>query len=123
MRAATGILVDFVDQFADCAAAVAGDLRRLAPRRGDQLVVDDEQPVVGAGGVLLDDDFIGTGQCRRETGDDLLARVQVHCDAAALVAVLRLDHYRYADLLSRRPGIFGAGDGAAARHGNADRRQ
>ncbi len=103
--------------------AVADDVGRLAQGGGDETVADDQQTIIGAGNERLDEDagaFLAGGVVG---ADDLLARAQVGGDAAAVIAVLRLDDDRQAEFLGGAPGVVGVGDGPALRHRHADRAQ
>src|SRR5574343_1760607 len=94
------------DQFKYGRLAVAGDGDQVAAVGGDQLAADDQQAVFDAlarafnqyAGAFLDGDGVGLG--------DFLAGHQVDEDAAAVVAVGRLDDDREADVLGGIAGIF-----------------
>ncbi len=101
--AAARVGVGDVDQLADRARAVADHLGRLPPGRRHHLAAHDQQAVVVARSVPFDQDGTALLQGRLVGGHDLLARRQVRRHAAALVAVLRLDDHRPADLFARRP--------------------
>ena len=120
---AAGIGVGDVDQLADGVLAVADDVRRHPLGDGDDLVVDDQDAVVLA----------GDEASRRRPSRSRLSRVrdreelahlvfvgEVDADAAAVVAVERLEHHRVADPPRRRDRFVGVADDQAARHGNAD---
>ena len=98
-------------------------MSRLAQGGGDEPAADDQEPIIVAGDVRLDKDA-GAFLARGGVGvDHLLARAQIGGDAAAVIAVLRLDDDRQANLLGGVPGIVGVGDGPALRHRHADRVQ
>ncbi len=105
--AAARVLVRDVDELADRVLAVAGHARRHALGDRGDLAADDEAAVVVAGDVRLDDDVARSalGEGAREGGTDLLLGAQVEVDAAAVVAVERLDDAREAEPLRdrRRP--------------------
>jgi hypothetical protein len=106
--ATSWILVHTFDQLAECVHAIADDQRWIASGGGDQLVADHQQAVVVAGNVALDEDFVADFKSDRVGGFDLLTRTQVDRDALALVAILRLDDDRSADLAGGGPGVLGA---------------
>ncbi len=107
--AAARIAVDVVDQLANRRVPVADHVGRLAASGGHHAAADHQQAIIGAGGELLDHDARAFFLRRGVGGHDLLARGQVRGHAAALVAVLRLDDHRHADLLGGFPGVFGVG--------------
>jgi hypothetical protein len=98
--ARVGIDLGF-DQFEHGRLAVAGDGDQVAAVGGDQLAADDQQAVLDAldgaldqhAGAFLDSDGVGLAHFFR--------RGQVDEDAAAMVAVGRLDDHRQADVLGR----------------------
>ena len=94
-----------IDQLADRARPVTRHRRRFATRCRDDLAIDHENAVVAAGGKLLDNDrtplFAG-GTIR---GNHLLSGSQVNGDTPPLVAILRFDHDRHADLNRGVPGF------------------
>jgi hypothetical protein len=112
--AAAGVAVDPLDQLANAVHAVADDQRRIAAGSGDQLVADDQQAVVVARQVTLDEHFVADFEGDRVGGFNLLAGGQIDGHALALVAILRLDDHRAADFAGRRPGVLGTEDGPAA---------
>ena len=92
--AAPRVRVGRVDQLADRVLAVADDVRRDALRDRRELAADHEDPVVAAGDVGLDDRrrrYAALAERDRERGADLVLGPQVQGDAAAVVAVERLD--------------------------------
>ena len=105
--AAPRIGVDRVDQLAHRVHAVADHVRRIAPRRGDQPC--RRRPAAGSRGRA------GTARpsprrSRRRRGrrsSRCSRRHDVDRDALALVAVLRLDDHRQADLQRHGPGLVG----------------
>ena len=56
--APAGVGIDQIDQLAHRVAAVADDLGRVAARRRDELVADDQKAVVVAGQVAFDQDVV-----------------------------------------------------------------
>ena len=104
----------------DRAAAVADHVARHALGGGDQLAVDHQQPVVEALEEALDQHraavLAGDGEGRL----DLLGLGQPDADAAAVVAVERLDHDRVADPPGRADGILGVVDHALLGHRQAE---
>jgi hypothetical protein len=114
--ASARVLVGDVDELADGVLPVGDDARRdsLGDRR--DLSADHEAAVVVAGDVALDDEIAGAAL--REGGverfSDGLVRTQVEVDAAAVVAVERLDDARKTDT-GRGGGrlVFRPHDGAA----------
>ena len=123
--AAARVLVGQVDELADGLLAVGGDRgRHPLGDRGD-LAADDEAAVVLAGDVRLDDDVAAAALAERavEGRPDGLVRAQVEMDAAAVVAVERLDDAREAEPLGRRDrGVLGVDDlGLAAPAGRPSR--
>jgi hypothetical protein len=117
------ILVGDVDELPDRVLAVADDARRDALGDGRDLAADDETPIVVAGYVALDDEIavaaLGQGAMERMPHRVLAPKVEV--DAAAMVAVERLDDAREAD----SPGCVDGGvlgcDDRAARNRQAGR--
>ena len=120
--AATRVLVDDVDQLTHVMQAVADHLGRVAPRRCDQFVTHHQQAEVTARQKLFDDHLtvFGSGLV---SGVQLLAGIDVDGDAFALVAVLRFDDHRQADLQRGRPGVVGVGHGPAHGHRHTGRTQ
>ena len=118
--AAARVGIDLVvDQLGDGRLAVARDPGRLAGGGGHHAVAHDQQAVLVAQHEALDDDaaaFLDRDGIGRQ---HFLARGQVGEDAAAVVAVIGLDHHRQADVLGRVPGVLGAVDQAAFRHRHA----
>ena len=116
------VQVDLGHQFAHGVLAVADHQRRVAPGSGDQLVAHHQQAEVVAGQVFLDHHAAVLG--RGVVGDvEMAALGDAHRHALALVAVLRLDHHRQADILGGGPAVVLAVDRAAARHRHAGRMQ
>ena len=103
--------------------AVADDHRRLAPRRGDELVTDDQDAVILAREKTLDEHGVADLEGRGVRSFDLLARCQVDGDALALIAVLRLDDDGVAildaDFARGGPGVRGVRHRAAGRNRDA----
>ena len=95
--AAAGILVLLVDQLPERRPAVADDMRRAAAGGGDELAVDDQQSVILAPDVGLDDDLL----VALVGGVVALAQLglvgDVGGDAAAVIADQRLGDDRVAD--------------------------
>ena len=108
--AAAGIGVDQFDQLGHGVDAVAEDLGRLAAGGGHHPIAHDQQPIVVAGGELLDQHRLAFLPRRFVGRDDLLAGGEIGGHAAALVAVLRLDDHRHADLAGGGPGVVGVLD-------------
>ena len=103
--AAARVLVGDVDELADGVLAVADDARRDALGDRGDLAADDEAAVVVAGDVALDDEVAGAALGEGARGTPCgrpppIAEVEV--DAAAVVAVERLDDARVADARARR---------------------
>ena len=121
--AAPGIGVGDVDELADGVLAVAGHAGRDALRDGRDLAADDEASIVVAGHVRLDDDVAAAalGEGAMERRPDRLLGPQVEVDAAAVVAVERLEHAWIADPLGRRDGVLLGVDDVGARDGQAGR--
>jgi hypothetical protein len=116
--AAPGIAVDLVHELADVLDAVADDQRRVAAGSGEQLVADDQQPVIVAGKVLFDEDVVAKLDGDAVGVAHLLLVRQVDRDALALVAVARLDDDREADFQRGGTGIILVLGRAALRHGD-----
>jgi hypothetical protein len=92
-----------------------GGSRRAA---ATELPAHHQQPEITAGQVLLDH-HRADGRGRLEGRVQVLARDDIDGHALALVAVLRLDHHRQADLLRHGPGIVGVAHRPAAGHRHA----
>ena len=118
--AAARVAIDFVDELPDGGAAIADDVGRFAAGSGDEAFADDEHAIVVAGCECFDDDRGVFGDRGFVGGFDLLAAGEVHGDAAAVVAELRLDDDRLAELLRGDPGVGGACDGATFGNRHAD---
>ena len=101
--AAAGIGVGQLDQLGHAVHAVAEDLGRLAAGGGYHPIAHDQQAIVVAGGELLDQHRLAFLPRRGIGGHDLLAGRKVGGHAAALVAVLRFDDHRHADVAGRLP--------------------
>src|SRR5262249_47734654 len=116
---AARIEVHLIDELADCVSSVAYNLGRLAPRRCDHFVADDQEAEISAKGVLFDDDarafFAGGGV----SGNDLFVPAEIRGYAAALIAVLRLDDDGQTDVGGGFPGVGGIFHGAAVGDWNA----
>ena len=120
---AARIRVGDIDQLLDRVRAVADDMRRNALGDRHDLPVDDQNPVVPAGDVALDHDRCPSRLSPLATWKELahLAhRLQIDADAAAMVAVQRLDHDRIADPVRRADGVIHIADDLAARNGDSD---
>ena len=102
--AAARIGVRDVDELAHGVLAVAGHAGRHALGDRRDLAADHEAAVVVAGHVRLDDDVARSalGERAVEGGTDRLVRAEVEVDAAAMVAVERLDDAREAEPLRDR---------------------
>ena len=120
--AAARIGVGDLDQLGDGVRAVADDVRRHPLGDGDHLVVDDQDAVVLAGDERLDHDLAGAALAVR--GREGLVHGgfigKIDHDAAAVVAVERLEDHRVADAPRRLGGFVGGADDVGARHGDAD---
>ena len=118
--AAVGIAVGVLDEGPDRARAVADDDVVLSARRGHHRLPHHEQPVgdaarellhdhaAGAAVVLVDGDLEGVGH--------VVAVADPEGDAAAMVAVARLDDHRVAEVARRGAGLLDRLRHAAARH-------
>jgi hypothetical protein len=116
------VAIGHLDEVLDRAGAVADDLRRDPLDHPDQLAVDDEHAVVGAGDVVLDEwDPAGCGEV--EGGAHLRRVVEPDRHALAHVALVGLDHHRVADPLGRRHGPLRGVGPLLERHGESERRQ
>ena len=115
--AAARVGVRGVDQLLDGRGAVAGD-RGGHPLgdRGDP-AVDDQAAVVLADDQRLHDDHAAPGLLvgDRERRAHVVLVLEVEADAAAVVAVERLDHDRVADPLRRPDGLVGGAHGVLLR--------
>ena len=119
--AAARVQVDLVNQFAHRVLAVAHDLRRVAAGCCHHLVADDEQAEIVARQIALDEDVVAEFLRREEAGRQLFARGDIDGHALALVAILRLDDDRQADLAGGGPGVVGVDGDSALRHRHAGR--
>ena len=109
--------VDLLDQLLDGVLAVADDMGRVAPGRGDEPVADHEHAEVVSGQEFLDHHRADLGG--GAVGDlEVLACADVDGDTLALVAVLRLEHHGQPDLLGDRPGFLDAAHRLAPGHGH-----
>ena len=96
--------IDQIDQLPHGVRAIAEHLRRIASGGRHHAVAHHQQPVVAAGQEALDHHVADL--CRGAVGDlQVFAIHDVDGDALALVAVLRLDDDRQADLQRDRPGF------------------
>ncbi len=102
-----GIAVGDVDELADRVLAVAGHRCRHPLGDGRDLPSDDQAAIVVAGHVRLDHDVArpALGERPVERRADGLLGAQVEVDAAAVVAVERLDHAREAEALRDGDGL------------------
>ena len=98
------ILVDDLNQLAHAVQAVAHHLRGFAARGGHQFVADHQQAKVATRQKALHHDLamVGGGA---EGFVKLCAGCNVDRHTLALVAVLRFDHHRQADLLGCGPCV------------------
>src|SRR4051812_25169773 len=104
--AASRIAIDFLDQLANRREAVAKYVSGLAQSGCHQLIAYDQQSIVVTSDVsfdnyaraFVDGDVVG--------GHDLFFRCQICSDAAAVVAVERLDYNWSAQVLGGTPGVF-----------------
>ncbi len=95
--AAARVGVHDLDQFGNGAAAIADHMTGHPLGRGDQLAVDHQQPMVVAHDHAFHDHARAFLLGDQEGFLGLLVAHHVHNDAAAMVAVDRLDHHRIAD--------------------------
>ena len=100
--AAARILVDDLDELRDGVLAVADDMARRAPGRGDQFAIDDQQAMIVALEESLDDDRARMLARDREALRDFFVGGEADRDAAAMVAVVGFGHDREADAAARR---------------------
>jgi hypothetical protein len=89
--AATGILVHRLDQLGRRSSAVADHLGRHALGHGDDLAADHQDAIVAADILLLDDHPAAVLDRLLEAPADLIGRLQAQADAAAVIAVQRLE--------------------------------
>ena len=113
--AAAWVQVDDVHQLAHAVLAVTHHLRRLAPRRRHQLVAHHQQAKVAARQKLFDHHRAMLG-CRLVGDGHVLVAGDIDGHALALIAILRLDRDRHADLLGSGPGVVDVCDRPAQRH-------
>ncbi len=99
--AATRILVDDIHQLFDGVLAVADDVAGFALGGGDELAVDDEQAVVVAFDVALDDHRAPVLPGLLERDFDFFGGLEIDRHAAAVVPRQRLEHHREPDSLRR----------------------
>jgi hypothetical protein len=118
--AAARVAVDLLDQLRDRALAVADDVARHALGDGDHAAADDEDAVVEAGDVVLDDDGARVLLGLLERGSDGLGGLEVDRDAAAMVGVERLDDDGVPEALGGGHGPFGGADDLLARDRQAE---
>ena len=107
-----------IGQLVDVGFAVAGDPELFATRSGHHLAAYHQQTVFVAGDKFFDDDAAATALAvgQRVGFFYILLRHQVQRHAAAVVAVVGLQHHGHADLLRGRPRSFGALHQLALRH-------
>jgi hypothetical protein len=87
------IPIRLVDQLLYSVDSVTDYLRCVTPRRGNHAAVDDQQSIVHAADVALDQDVTPPDLVRElERGADVGFRAQVYADPFSLIACLRLDH-------------------------------
>ena len=110
-------------QLFDGVRAVTGERLRLPTAGRYGLVSDDQHAMLPARNAALDDHPGGDEFLLRdgERSEHRCAILELDRHAAAFVAALRLDDHRQAQLLSRRPGVFGVGHDAASGHRDAHR--
>ena len=99
--AATWIGVHDRHQFLNAVRAVTDHVTRLALADGDEFTVDHHHAMIVAGDERLDDHAAGVFLCARERLADFGGRHQVDGDAAAVIAVVRLQHDGVADATCR----------------------
>ena len=119
--AAARVLVHDLDQLRDRVPAVADDVARRAPGRGDQLAVHDQQAVVVALEIGLDDHRARVLARALEAGRDFRVVGQADRDAAAVVAVVGLGHDREAEAVRGAHGLALVLHQLLARHRQAER--
>ena len=119
--AAAGVRVRDLDQLADRPLAVAGDAGGDALRDRRDLAADHEAAVVAAGDEGLDDDVAAAALVAglRPGGRGRRPRPAGPGDAAAVVAVQRLDDAREADAPGGADRVVLRVDDLRARHGQA----
>ena len=121
--AAPRILVHDLDQLHDGVLAVADDVPRRAPRRRDQLAVDDQQAMIVAFEERLDDHRARMLARDVEAVRDFRVRRQPDGDAAAVIAVVRLGDDRIADAIRGAHGLSVALHQLLPRHRQSERRE
>ena len=119
--AAARVLVHDLDQLRDRAAAVADDVARRAAGRGDQFAVHDQEAMVVALEVGLDDHRARVLLRALEAGHDFRVARQADRDAAAVVAVVGLGHDREAEPVRGAHRLALALHQLLARHRQAER--
>ncbi len=121
--ASPGVLVGGVDELADGVDPIPDDRSRDALGNGRDAAADDEDPVVVAADIRLDDDVTGAALAERpgKARSDGLLRTEVEGDAPTVVAVERLDDAREPEALGRRDGLILGLDDLRTRHRQASR--
>ena len=119
--AAARVLVHDLDELGDGPAAVADHVAGRAPGRRDQFAIDHQQAMVGALLEGLHDHRARMLAGGVECGADLIFAGDVDGDAAAMVAVVGLEHHRPAESLRGLDRFGLAGDQMLAWHRQAER--
>ncbi len=107
--AAPGIGIGNVDQLTDRPVAVSDDVGGQALSDGDDAVIDDQNPVVLADEVALDDDVAGPALCNRE-GEGLphsVGALDLGGNPPAVVAIERFEDDGKADTTGHPSCFFG----------------
>ncbi len=116
--AAPRVGVGQLDEVLDGALAVADDVGGHPLGDGGEPAVDDQAAVVAPGDVGLDDHPAAPGLVLgdRERRADVVGVLEVQADAAAVVAVERLDHDRVADAVGDGGRLVGGAHGLLLGH-------
>ena len=120
--AAAGVGVHQVHQLAHGVLAIANHMRRVTAGGGHQSVAHHQEPEVAARQKLFDQ-HAANGGSRGKGRVELLSAADVDRHAAALAAVLGLDHHWQADALGNGPGLIGVGRRCTDGHGHGCRLQ
>ena len=123
MFATAGVQIYDIDQLGDGVISVADHVGRLATRRGHYFSAHDQYAIVLAGGKFFHEYRMCFPCGRLVSGHNLLARGKIRGHAAALIAVLRLDHHGQAQVAGGLPSVVGRGYRAAFGSGHAHRLQ
>ena len=114
------VLVDDIHQLFDRMLAVADDVPGLTLGRCYQLAVDDQQTMIEAVDIALDDDGAAVLLRLGEPDFHFFRRLEIDRYAAAVVSGERLHHHREADRLRRAHRIARAAHDALLRHRQAE---